>query len=104
MDWHRHLLAVQQGKQSREDLFKECTTWTREIRELWATVEEASGGRTGDQFKSRTGFGYRVRQARARPSNTPIRDLLSDDRYSDAVVAFLGATRVGEVRQGVVCK
>ena len=55
-------------------------------------VKEASGGRgTGEQtqarFKSR-GFGSRVRQARARPSNTSIRDLLSDDRYTEAVLDF----------------
>ena len=31
--------------------------------------------------KSRKGFGYRIGQARARPSNTPIRDLLSYERY-----------------------
>jgi hypothetical protein len=59
---------------------------------------------TRDRLKSRKGFGYRVRQARARPSNTSITDLLSDDRYTEAVLAFLGATRVGEVRRGVICK
>ena len=57
---------------------------------------EASGvrGRIGSPFRSRMGFGFRVRQARARPSNTSVRDLLSDhDRYTEAVLAFL--TRVG---------
>ena len=76
---------------------KECTAWKREIRELWAAVGEASGGRTGDPLKSKKGFGYRVRQARARPSKTSIRDLLSNDRYTGAVLAFLEATRVGEI-------
>ena len=30
--------------------------------------------------------------------HTSIRDLLSDNRYTDAVMAFLEATRVGEVK------
>ena len=81
-----------------EHLFEECTAWKKEIRELWTKVGEASGGRdraTGatDPFKSRKGFGYRVRQARARPSNTSVRDLLSDDRYTEAVLEVIGAIR-----------
>ena len=91
------------GRQSGERLFKECTAWTKEIRELWTAVGEASGGRA-HHFKSRKGFGYRVRQARARPSNTSIRDLLSDDRFTEAVLMFLGATRVREVKEGAICK
>lgn len=41
----------------------------------------------------------RGRQARARPSYTSIRDLLLDDRMPD----FLGSTKVGKVREGVIC-
>ena len=83
-------LGTLQESQSREHLFKECTTWTKEIRELWSAVGEASGRReeAKDRYKSRKGFGYRVRQARARPRNTSIRGLLSDDRYTEAVLAF----------------
>ena len=94
------------GRQSREHLFKECRTWEKEIRELWEAVGRASGARddTGEPFKSRKGFGYRIRQARARPSNTSVGDLLSDDRFSGAVLDFLRSTRVGEVREGVICK
>ena len=55
-------------------------------------------------FKSRKGFGYKIRQARARPSNTPVRDLLLDDRYTEAVLEFLETTRVGEVKAGVLCR
>ena len=89
----RHVLV---GRQSREHLFKECRTWKTEIRELWTAVGKASGGReqSDGPFRSRKGFGYRVRQARARPSNTSIRDLLSDDRYTEAVLRFLGDTKV----------
>ena len=69
-------------------------------------VGEASGSRAqvSDPLKSRTGFSYRVGLARARPSNTLIRDLLSDDRYTEAVLVFLKATRVGEVKERVVCR
>ena len=55
-------------------------------------------------FKSRKGFGFHVRQARARPSNTTIRELLSDDRYIEAVLEFLEETRVGEVKEGAICR
>ena len=65
-----------------------------------------SGKREGEDgpFKSRRGFGFHVRQARARPSNTTVRELLSDGRYTEAVLEFLGKTRVGEVKEGVICK
>ena len=66
----------------------------------------ASGRReqADEPFKSRKGFGYRVRQARARPSNTSVRDLLSNDQYTEAVLSFLRDTRVGEVKAGAICK
>ena len=69
---------------------------------MWTAVGKASGVRDAadDPFKSGKGFGYRVRQARARPSNTSIKDLLSDDRYTEAVPEFL--RRVGEVRARVI--
>ena len=76
------------------------------MRELWAAGGEASGGwaeEKGGCFRSRKGFGFRVRQARARPSNTSIRDLLLDGRCKEAVLVFLEATRVGEVKEGVIC-
>ena len=67
---------------------------------------KASGRReqTDEPFKIKKGFGHRVRQARARPSNTSVRDLLSSDRYTEAVLRFLRDTRVGEVRAGAICK
>ena len=95
------------GMQSREHLFREGTAWIEEIRKLWPKVGEASGVRTSGRnnaFKSRKGFGFRVRQARARLSNTTIRDLLPDGRYTEAVLAYLRAMRVGEVKEGVICK
>lgn len=56
----------------------------------------------GTTFKSRKGFGHGVSQARARPSNTAIQDLLSDGRYTEAVLAFLKASRVEEIKEGVI--
>ena len=56
-------------------------------------VGRASGGRpwVGEgPFRSRKGFGFRVRQAMARPNNTAIRDLLSDGRFTEAVLVFKG--------------
>ena len=94
------------GRQSRDHLFKECKRWEKEIGELWKEVGMISGRREGGDspFKSRRGFGFHVKQARARPSNTTVRELLSSDRYTEAVLRFLGTTRVGEVREGVICK
>ena len=100
----------ERGRQSRDHLFKECTTWKKEITELWEEVGRISGkrkdeeGKDGGPYRSKKGFGYHVRQARARPSNTTVRDLLSNSRYTSAVLDFLDKTRVGEVKEGVICK
>ena len=99
------------GRQSRDHLFKECATWNKEIKELWKEVGKISGrrkegkdDRDGGPLKSRRGFGFCVRQARARPKNTTVKELLSNSRYAEAVLDFLGKTRVGEVREGVICE
>ena len=91
---------------SRDHLFKECKRWEKEIKELWDTVGRVRGKREGSDgpFKSRRGFGFHVRQARARPSNTTVRELLSNSRYTEAVLTFLERTRVGEVIERVICK
>ena len=76
---------------------------------MWRTVGGISERRNGEEgasrpFRSRKGFGFHVRQARARPSNVTVRELLSDRRYTGAVLDFLEKTRVGEVKAGVICK
>ena len=98
-------------RQSRDHLFKECIAWKEEIARLWEEVGKVSGKRRESEgsndrgpYRSRRGFGYHVRQARARPSNTTIRELLSNDRYTGAVLDFLGNTRVGEVKAGIICR
>ena len=92
-------------------MFKECSTWKKEIAELWKEIGRISGkrgkvenDRDEGPFKSRKGFGFHVRKAKARPSNTTVRELLSNSRYTDAVLDFLGKTRVGEVKEGVICR
>ena len=94
------------GRQSRDHLFKECRRWEEGVGKLWDAVGRASGRRPeGDgPFKSRKGFGFHVRRAVARPSNTAVRELLSNDRYTEAVLDFLRGTRVGEVKEGVICR
>ena len=56
----------------------------KEIRKLWGEVGEASGKTDvpaqDGAWKSRRGFGYRVRQARSRPSNTSARNLCNGRR------------------------
>lgn len=63
----------------------------------------------GDQVqasrrRSRKGVGYHVWLATARCSNTTIRDLLSNERYAGGVLEYLKATRVGEVKVGVLSR
>ena len=92
------------GRQGREHLIKE---WTNKIKGLWKNVGEASGtGRSAEEraFRSRKDFGFQVRQARARPSNTAVRNLLTDVRYTQAVLAPPAGTRVGEVKEGTICR
>lgn len=72
------------------------------------TMEESGRGirekgHDGGTFKSWKGFGFGAKQARARPSNAAIWDLPSEDRDTDAVLAFLEATRV-ETKDGVTCR
>ena len=65
-------------------------------------MREATGKRGSAEegsFRSRRGFGF---QARARPGNTAIRDLLVDVRYTEAALAFPAGTRAGEIKGGAV--
>ena len=95
--------AVREGRVG-SIFFKERKRWEKEIGELWSAVGRISGRREGGDgpFKSRKGFGFHVRQARVGPSNTTIGELLSDSRYTEAVLDFLGKTKVGEVGEGVI--
>lgn len=48
------------------------------------------------------GVGYGAKGGKAGPGNTTIRDLLADEMFTEAVVEFLGSTKVGEVKDGIV--
>ena len=37
-----------------------------------------------------------------RPGNTSIRELMSDKRFTEAILAFLRSTRVGRIKEGVL--
>lgn len=70
--------------------------------ELWNEVGKATGGRAGKEaaiMKSRRGFRYQIREASAMPSNTTVRDLPSDHRFTGVVLRCLAATRVGAVKE-----
>lgn len=44
---------------------------------------------------------YSIREAKARPSNTAVRELLGNDAYTEAVLSFLRGTDAGKVKSGV---
>lgn len=80
------------GRQTREHCFKECLAWKPEIRKLWKEVREASVERDGasntNVNNGRKGLGNGICRGRAGPGNTAIRDLLGDERFSEAVLSF----------------
>ncbi|KAA8896334.1 hypothetical protein FN846DRAFT_993879 [Sphaerosporella brunnea] len=65
--------------QTRERLFKFCAHWRKGQAVLWKAVADA----TKEEKESRR-------------MNTPIKVLLSDERCTEAVLAFLGSTHVGK--------
>lgn len=92
----------ERGRQSREHLFKECIAWREEIRTLWKEAGEGSGSGGAGQSPtgSKKGFAYHARRTTAGPGNTTVRDLLSVEKYTGAVLKFLRATKVGEAKAG----
>ena len=104
------------SRQTREHLFKECSTWKKEIRMLWKEVEKATrgqgrGGRESrhiSRYKGRKGFGlFRRTEAGEgysgrRPGNTPVRVLMSDERCIPAVLSFITSTRCGQIKEGII--
>ena len=64
---------------------------------MWERVGEIQGERrqsVQEGHSTRVIFGYNIRTAGAHPSNMSVRDLLSEE-YTEVVLEFLGATRVG---------
>ena len=94
-------------RQSREHLFKECKTWKEEIKTLWKTVEDISGGpedSAGGVYKGRKGFLFGTSKGRVGPGDCSVRRLFTDSRFSEAVLEFLACTGVGKIKKGVVVR
>ena len=82
------------------------------IHRLWEEVGNISGKRmpedrqrpenSGYPPKSRGGFRYRIREAKAKPRNKAIRELLGNDAYTEAVLSFLRKTDAGKAKEGVL--
>ena len=85
----------------------ECVAWKDEIRTLWKRVGEASvsdkrrESTQGRRYRGRKGFclGF---TGEAGPGNAPVKKLLSDSRFTEAVIDFLRVTRVGDVKSGIL--
>ena len=99
-----------EGRQTREHLFKECSTWKEEIRTLWKEVGEATtegiSWRRKSRYKGAKGFGISVGtgggQRSRGPGNTSIGTLFADERCIPAILSFLASTRCGQVKEGVI--
>ena len=100
------------SRQTREHLFKECSTWKQEIRKLWKDVGEATSGQ-GERvrkrsYKGRKGFGLGLQAwegGRVRgPGNTSVGTLLADERCIPAVLSFLENTGCGQVKEGIIVR
>ena len=90
--------GYRQGRQNWEHLFKECKRWKADFHLLWDKVGNISGkGNPGnkrergsmDTLRSKRGLGYSVREAKARPSNTAVRELIGNGAYTEASLPFL---------------
>ena len=98
-------------RQSREHLFKECRTWKEEIRLLWRKVGDISGeadigakGTRTKKKKKKKGFILGSTGGRIGPGNCSIGRLVSDSRFTAAVLEFLASTGVGKIKKGVIVR
>ena len=92
-------------KQSRKHLFKECRAWKEEIRQLWKTVGDISGGhgeRPIGPYKGSKGFMLRTTRGSIGPGNCSVERLFGDPRFTEAILTFLTCTGVGKIKKG--CK
>ena len=64
--------------------------------------EGQKGEQYGHPLRNRRSFRYNVREAKARPSNTTIRELMGNDAYAEAILSFLREMGVGKVKAGVL--
>lgn len=66
-------------------------------------IRKTDGG-PREYTQKQEGFQLAGQAGQGEAENTTIRDLLSDDLYTEAVLDFLRATRVGEFKEGAICK
>ena len=102
------------GVQTREHLFKECRAWKEDIRTLWKEVGEISDadrikenrglGGPKRRVKRNKGFGFFTQEHRVRPGNCRVGRLMSDPRFTSAVLSFLRNTQVGLIKKGVIVR
>ena len=101
------------GRQTREHLFKECRAWKEEIRELWKKVGEISemseegkerAVRKGYKKRRKKGFGFISQEYRVGPGNCSVGRLMSDPRFTEAVLNFLANTQVGKIKKGTIVR
>ena len=101
-----HRLRSPPGKEDRRQTKGTSKGVMSDGAMVMSTVQERQGQRPrrrGD-MEEQKGFGYRVRQARSRPSNASIRNSLVDDECTGAIVRFLKAAKVGKVKEGATHK
>ena len=60
------------------------------------------GKQYGHPQGSRRVFGYNVREAQARSSNTTVRELMGHDACTEAILSFLRGTDIEKVKSGVL--
>ena len=79
---------------------------------MWKRVGEISNtsGDAEDRMskgkgkRRKKGFGFYSQEYRVRPGNCTVGRLMSDSRFSEAVLSFLESTQVGSVKKGVIIR
>ena len=54
--------------------------------------------------RGRKGFGFGMKDRRIGPGNCSIGRLMSDPRFTEAVLKFLSSTGVGKIKKGVIVR
>ena len=74
-----------------------------EVGEISGAGVGAERTRSGDGiYKGRKGFCFGIGKKIRRPGNASVMDLLSDERFTEAVLKFLKNTGAGKVKQEVL--
>ena len=82
-----------------------CTEWTGEIRELtlWAAVGKVPGDRDiQGSLQEQERFRFQGQAGKGKPQQHVSQGLAVGQPYTEAVLDFLGATRMGEIKAGVI--